>query len=173
MKKHFDFIIEKNEGLDKKVLRFYTNTSHVYGFRKEPPKTWKGVYKTYMSFAVLRYWEDDEIEGKYERPFELFSYYCDEGEGLRYLREVLHEILTNNEKDEYNIIPFGDGIDWEIKKEEFENLESKSVKLYKFTMVNDRSGQCYRFRLLPEEIKVFYEILNNFLEYMLNNSEGI
>ena len=78
-KRKFDFIIDKWEGFDKKVLRFYPRQSNVHGFDDEPPTTWKGVYKTYMTFAVLHYYEDDDNEGKYERPYELFSYYRDEG----------------------------------------------------------------------------------------------
>lgn len=165
MKKHFDFIIDKYEGFDKKVLRFYPRHSAVHGFSDEPPKSWKGVYKTYMTFSVLRYWEDDDNEGKYERPYELFSYDSDEGEGLRYLREALASILEGS-KERFDIIPFGDGVDWEIYK-------AKISKYYTFNMINSRSGQCYRFKLDIKEIKDFYNVLNEFLEYMLEHSVGI
>ena len=166
-KRKFDFIIDKSEGFDKKVLRFYPRQSNVHGFSDDSPTTWEGVYKTYMTFSVLRYWEDDDNSGKYERPYELFSYYYDEGEGLRYLREVLSEMITDKCQDEYEIIPFGDGVDWEIYKDRSNN------RYYIFNMINSRSGQCYRFRLNKSEIQEFYNILNDFLEYMLKHSVGI
>lgn len=171
-KKKFDFIIDKWQGFDKKVLRFYPRQSNVHGFGDDPPTTWKGVYKTYMTFAVLHYYEDDNSEGKYERPYELFSYYCDEGEGLLYLREVLADILFGECKDEYEIIPFGDGVDWEIYKDK-KYVDKEGNNIYTFNMIDSNSGQCYRFRLYKEEIKEFYDILNEFLEHMLEHSVGI
>lgn len=171
-KRKFDFEIDKWEGFDKKVLRFYPRQSNVHGFGEEPPTTWKGVYKTYMTFAVLHYYEDDDDEGKYERPYELFSYYRDEGEGLRYLREVLSEMITEECQNEYNITPFGDGIDWEIYKDD-RYVDKEGNNMYIFNMINSHSGQCYRFRLCKEEIKGFYNVLDDFLEHMLKHSVGI
>lgn len=166
MKRYFDFVIDKWEGFDKKVLRLYTKHSSVHGFDDNPPKTWNSVYKTYMTFSILRYWEDDDNEGKYERPYELFTYDCDEGDGLLNLREVLKDIMDGSKQKEYTIMPFGDGIDWEISN-------TQNSKEYRFTMINSKSGQCYRFRLTPDEIKEFYNVLNSFLEYMLKHSVGI
>lgn len=171
-KRKFDFIIDKWEGFDKKVLRFYPRQSNVHGFDDEPPTTWEGVYKTYMTFAVLHYYEDDDNEGKYETPYELFSYYRDEGEGLRYLREVLSEMITEECQNEYNITPFGDGIDWEIYKDD-RYVDKEGNNMYIFNMINGYSGQCYRFRLCKEEIKEFYNVLDDFLEHMLEHSVGI
>lgn len=171
-KRKFDFIIDKWQGFDKKVLRFYPRQSNVHGFGDDPPTTWKGVYKTYMTFAVLHYYEDDDSEGKYERPYELFSYYRDEGEGLLYLRDVLLEMTTEECQDEYIITPFGDGVDWEIYKDK-KYVDKEGNNIYTFNMIDSNSGQCYRFRLYKEEIKEFYNILNEFLEHMLEHSVGI
>ena len=163
----FDFVIEEGNG-NKKVLRFYPTDSNVHGFDEEAPKTWEDVYKTYMTFSVLRFWEDWDKKGVYEtEEHELFSYYKDEGEGLRYLREVLQEIIFGVAENEYCIRPFGDGIDWEIVK------SGKCKSEYTFTMVNSGSGQCYRFYLNKEKIEEFYNVLDDFLEYMLKHSEGI
>lgn len=166
-KQHFDFIIDKQEEFDKKVLRFYPRQSNVHGFGDELPKAWDDVYKTYMTFSVLCYRESDDIEGKYEKPYELFSYNYDEGEGLRILRGVLAEINTDEEKDEYTIIPFGDGIDWEINK------DKRDDNCYIFTMINSESGLCYRFRLNRSRINEFYNVLDDFLEHMLEHSVDI
>lgn len=59
-----------------------------------------------MSFSILNYYKFDENE-PYEVPDRLFSYYRDEGEGLRILRDVLEEMSSDRIKDEYNITPFG------------------------------------------------------------------
>ena len=166
-KQHFDFIIDKCDGFDKKVLRFYPRQSNVHGFNNQPPNAWEDVYKTYMTFSVLHYWENDYVEGEYEKPYELFNYYYDEGEGLRVLREVLSEIVTDESKDEYTITPLGDGIDWEINKDKRNN------DCYIFTMINSESGLCYRFRLEQNRITEFYNVLNSFLEHMLEHSVGI
>lgn len=171
-KRKFDFIIDKHEGFDKKVLRFYPKQSNVHGFGDEPPTTWEGVYKTYMTFSVLYYSECWDNEGFYEKPYELFSYYSDEGEGLRFLREVLSEMITEECQDEYNITPFGDGIDWEIYKDD-RYVDKEGNNMYIFNMINSHSGQCYRFRLCKEEIKGFYNALDDFLEHMLKHSVGI
>ena len=163
----FDFVIEEGNG-NKKVLRFYPIDSNVHGFDEEAPETWEDVYKTYMTFSVLRFWEDWDKKGVYETEgHELFSYYKDEGEGLRYLREVLQEIIFGVAENKYYIRPFGDGIDWEIVK------SSKYKCEYTFTMVNSESGQCYRFYLNRKKIEEFYNTLDDFLEYMLKHSEGI
>lgn len=167
MKRKFDFLISKDDGFDKKILRFYPKQSTVHGFGDEPPTTWKGVYKTYMTFSVLLYDECWDNEGCYETPYELFSYYRDEGEGLRTLREILKEIITNDCKEEYTITPFGDGIDWEIKQ------RKGRPDMYTFTMINSATGLCYRFNLNLDNIKEFNNVLNDFLEYMLKNSVGI
>lgn len=167
MKRNFDFIISKEEGFDKKVLRFYPLQSKVHGYDDESPKEWKEVYKTYMSFSVLHYYEDYESDGKYERPYELFSFYRDEGEGLIRLRDILFEIIFENNKETYNILPFGDGIAWELSR------DKGNIDGFMFNMVNNSNGQCYRFYLKKPQIKEFYEVLTNFLEYMLKHSVGI
>lgn len=167
MKRNFDFIINIDEGFDKKVLRFYPKQSKVHGFDDEPPTTWKGVYKTYLTYSVLLYEECWDNEGFYETPQEIFSYYRDEGEGLLDLREVLYLIIHNDDKTEYNIKPLGYGIDWEI-------IQDKNKKdTYVFTMINSEIGLCYRFKLNLDEIKEFYSVLDEFLEYMLKHSVGI
>lgn len=40
-------------------------------------------------------------------------------------------------------------------------------------MVNKWSGKCYRFKLYKKQIIEFYNVLDDFLEYMLNHSVGI
>lgn len=167
MKRNFDFLIDKDEGFSKKVLRFYPKQSRVHGFGDEPPKEWEGVYKTYMSFSVLMYEECWDNEGFYESPRELFSYYRDEGEGLRELREVLSKILAGEGKSEYSLVPFGDGIDWDVVK------HKKKDDVYIFTMINSYTGLCYKFSLTLNRIEDFYNVLDDFLEYMLKHSVGI
>lgn len=165
--KNFDFIIDLDEGYSKKVLRFYPKQSRVHGFNETPPSKWEGVYKTYMTFSILLYEECWDNEGFYGIPCELFSYYRDEGEGLLELREILREMLTDNCKTEYSLIPFGDGIDWEI------NQDKRRADVFVFTMINSYTGLCYRFSLDMVKLKEFYEVLNEFLEYMLQHSVGI
>jgi len=166
MKHHFDFLIEEEKDSFKTVLRFYPKQSHVHGFNEDSPSTWKEVYKTYMTFSILRYDKWDETE-PYETPCELFGYISDEGEGLRLLKVVLEEILSNNSKDEYEVIPFGYGVDWYISKNKIHNDE------YIFLTVDNLTGQAFRFCLKENKILEFYNILDVFLEYMLKHSEGI
>lgn len=167
MKKKFDFLIEKDDGFYKKVLRFYPKQSKVHGFGDEPPTDWEDVYKTYMTFSVLMYDECWDNEGFYETPGEIFSYYRDEGEGLWILRETLKEIIDGKGKDEYNLVPLGDGIDWDINK------HKQKDDTYIFTMINAYTGLCYKFSLYINRIQEFYNVLDEFLEYMLKHSVGI
>ncbi|BAE47735.1 hypothetical protein G8T64_11945 [Clostridium botulinum C] len=163
MKHHFDFLIDNFKGISKTVLRFYPRRSHVHGFNDVPPSKWEDVYKTYMTFSVLMYHTNvDETE--YETPCELFSYCADEGEGLRELRELLGTMSSDRSKIKGRVLQFGDGIEWEIDRDN---------DLYITTMIDNQTGKAYRCYLNINQIKEFYNVLDEFLEYMLAHSEGI
>lgn len=166
MKHHFDFLINEEKDFQKTALRFYPKQSHVHGFEDYAPDKWELVYKTYMSFSILNYYKYEETD-PYETPDNLFSYYGDEGEGLRILRDILKEMLSNKAKDEYSITPFGYGVDWEICKHKYDK------NLFVFTMIDNLTNQAYRFYLEQSGIQEFHNVLNEFLEYMLAHSEGI
>lgn len=165
MKKNFDFVISADKDCDKIVLRFYPKHSHVHGFGEEAPNSWDRVYKTYMSFAILKYCFNSKKQ-TYDSTNILFENYGDEGEGLRILRDVLNDILVGEHKEYYEITPFGYGVDWEVR-------DKRKNFNYDFTMIDNLSNKAFRFVLNKEKIQEFYNVLNEFLEYMLSNSEGI
>jgi len=119
-----------------------------------------------MSFSVLRYYKSD-YDNSYDNPITLFSYKYDEGEGLLVLRNVIKEILSNNCKPKYEIIPFGDGVDWNIEQ------DKNNKNIYTIQMFDNSTGQGYRFNIGKENLLKFYNVLDSFLEYKLIHSQGI
>lgn len=158
MKKHFDFVINNTEDI-KTVIRFYPCRSHVHGFDENiPPNKWENVYKTYLTFSILNYyWED-------KPPSIMFTSYMDEGEGLRYLRDYLDHIINKNDKRKYDLLPFGSGAEWIIER---------NRNIFSFYIFSYFKNNGFRFGLNRNRIQDFYDVLNDFLEYMLKHSEVI
>lgn len=156
MKRHFDLIV-CNDADIKTVIRFYPRQSIVFN-EYLTPNNWEDVCKTYMTFSILNYyWADIH-------PSVMFKSIKEDGEGLRYLRDVLKYIIDKNDKKKYRVLPFGDGAEWIIERNR--NIFTFNVFAYFY-------NNGFRFTLHKNKIKEFYNVLNEFLEYMLEHSETI
>lgn len=167
MKRNFDFVISEDNGFSKIVLRFYPKKSRVFSFDESVPKSWDEVYKTYTSYSILRYNTCKlDIIPTSSTPDVLFSFSIDEGDSLLDLRQALYSIIQGSQKTNYDIYTLTFGVDWEIRTLPKEN------GMYKFTMINNLTGQAFRFELSKEKLIEFYNVLDSYLEYILKYRMG-
>lgn len=139
-------------GLGDLYFEFDTKHSHCHSFNDNPPKSWEEVYKVYYSYNLYA-----ERDGE---KTELFNAYCDEGSSL----DAVGYALQEPKKKYYCILPFGDGIMWEISRR-YEKCE--------ITLVEMISRRAYRIYLANQEAKKFGKFLVSCCEYMLAHGEGI
>jgi hypothetical protein len=167
MKRKIDFIIREEDD-EKLLFRFYPRRSHVHSFNDKPPTNWDEVYKVYFAYSIIRQikWSDDEnweSEIMYDESF-------DECSAIDQVSALIKQILEGkNEKDLYDIHPFGDGTSYKIEKWADWNKNPH----WQFMMFQSYTNKGYRFSLRETELLEFRNKIEYFLEYMLEHGEEI
>lgn len=160
MKKKLDFVLSQDE-YEQIVFRFYPRRSYVHGFGEKCPQSWDEVYKVYYTWSII--WKAD---GAIEH---VFSSGCDECSVIGDIPEVLKKLKIG---EETQIIPCGDGVDWEIKycpgNEQF-NISP----YYHFEVWEHYLHRGYRFNLSEQEVADFVRYIEQVSQYMLDHSEPI
>lgn len=168
-KKHFDFVLYSYNDDERRVLRFYTKTSHVHGFGEEPPKKWEDVYKVYYSYAILsqNIWDKEwETEVLYKEEY-------DECSALGDLSIVLDKIIKGeSDKDIYKLYPVGSGTSWNLYYHPKDTIFDTKAK-WEFQLWQTYTHKGYYFLLAEDELKGLKDKIDEFLDYMLKHSEGI
>lgn len=178
MKKHFDFVLGDDPGLDRTIFRFYPRSTHVHGFYDDPPKNWEEVYKVYYSWAIIKqYYEyrNDDSGTKIvpEDSVVLLDFGCDECSMLPDLAVVIKHVMDTGEiYDEPTFgLPAGD---WRIEKYEWDDeYFNEHHESYQFYVFDNFSNQGFRFVLEKEEVLKFCDWLDMINQYALDHGEGI
>lgn len=156
MESYFEFEIFETDN-ERRVIRFYPKTTHVYGFEDEPPKTWDKVYKVYFSFDVIhfdKYLETSKV---------VFNARCDECSALDTVAELLMdrsfladpvtEIGALGYATQWVLVPRGNYV---------------LIVMYPLN-----GGVSYTFSVHEDRLLELAKIISEYLVCALANSEGI
>ena len=156
MRKFFEFVIFDTD-TERRVLRFYPGTTHVHGFDDVPPKSWKDVYKVYLSFDVIH--KDKE----YNTSKVVYSARWDECSALDAVAETLLD-PSLLEKPVQEVWALGYATQWIIVPRESSTL---------ITMYPMNGGLGYTFIVCTDRLAELGNTINEYLAMALENSEGI
>lgn len=161
-------MIDEND-IERRIFRFYPRRSHCHGFDDKPPKTWKGVYKVYYTYAIIYQSKYDDEDTEWD---SMIIYDCasDECSCLGSVGKDCVNIAAGKKKIGRNKLSYGLDIKWEIEKKV--SVEPNIESCYEFTLSN-YFGQAGRFCINQSQMYDFGQYLMNCCEYMLAHSEGI
>lgn len=179
-KRKIDYIIEQTDD-ERLIFRFYPRQSHCHSFGDEPPKTWRGVYKVYYSYAIIkqiRFNPEDKWESEV-----MFYEDCDEcsvidaigrrclwlADGLKTFKNRFGENIPLLDDE---VFPIGAGVSWIISKKTWYDFEDVMHTCYNFS-VFDYFDKGFRFIINEENMKSFGEYLLGCCEYMLAHGDPI
>ena len=178
MKRKFDFVLSQNS-YHRDIFRFYPRSSDVHSFNDDPPKNWDEVYKVYYSWAIIRQYFDDDIEGKIasEESEVLLDMGLDECSRIPELSEIIKSVILTGKPFDYPTFgqPAGDWYvaqgngryDWD------KNKYDEDYKYYNFRVFNNWTNQGYRFTLDKEIALKFCDYLDMINDYALKHGKGI
>lgn len=191
--RNIDFVLRESK-YSRYIFRFYPRASHCHGFGDEPPKDWKGVYKVYYSYAIIRQSIEDGVVTKARVVWESECDECSVIDEVAYIcdkvaKNIFHEVVTlkNGDRKVFNYVktrnmPMGDGVIWYLNREtwyehfdENNDFLDKPIKMYdyRFTMTRGYDGVSYVFTLPIGKVEAFGQYLQKCCDYMLEHGEPI